>query len=87
MIAPLRRANLEPDDLQLARLSATLDAALRDAVVPRGRARARAERRRGRRARLVGGVGAALVAAAIATLIAAPSLRHRPQPDAAGPAR
>jgi len=85
VIAPLRRANLEPDDLQLARLSATLDAALRDAAVPR--ASARAPRTAGRRARLVGGVGAALAVAAIATLLAAPSLRHRPQPDAAGPAR
>ena len=38
VIAPLRRARLEPDDLQLARFSAALDTALQDAVVAQARA-------------------------------------------------
>jgi len=74
VIAPLKRARLEPDDLQLARLCAGLDTALQDAVAAKARAQGPAARR-ARWARR-GAVGVALAAAAAAALIAAPSLRR-----------
>ena len=38
VIAPLRKARLEPDDLQLARLGAALDTALQSAALRTARA-------------------------------------------------
>ena len=81
VIAPLRKARLEPDDLQLARLSAALDVALHYAAVPAARAPGPARRR----AWVAGGV--ALVAAAIAALVAVPSLRRAAPTDTAARGR
>jgi RNA polymerase sigma-70 factor, ECF subfamily len=80
VIAPLRNAHLAPDDLQVARLSAALDTALQAVV-----RRARGQTPPRRRARWV--VGLALVTAAVATLIAGPSLRRAPPPHAPERAR
>ena len=78
VIAPLRAANLAPDDLQLARLCAAIDTALEDAVVPPAAAPERAARRTKLSHR--GAVAVALAAAVAAALIAAPSLRRAPGP-------
>jgi hypothetical protein len=80
VIAPLQSANLAPDDLQIARLSAALDTALQG-VVPT----ARVPQAPRRRARWVGGL--ALATAAVAASIAVPSLRRAPPPHAAPRAR
>ena len=79
VIAPLRRARLEPDDLQLARLGAALDTALQSAALQRARAPEPAARRARR-----GAIGVAVAAVAIAVLVAGP-WRHRAPP--AGTAR
>jgi len=75
VIAPLRKARLEPDDLQLARLGAAFDTALQSAAVRRARPPEPAGRRAPRR----GAIGVALAAAAVAALIAGP-WRHRAPP-------
>ena len=85
VIAPLRRARLAPDDLQLARLSAAIDTALQDAAPPAARA-PEIVARRARSIRRVA-VGIALAAAAVAALIGAPSLRRAPAPVASERAR
>ena len=78
VIAPLKRARLEPDYLQLARFSAALDTALQDAVAAKARAQATAAGR-ARWARR-GAIGIVLAAAsATAALIAASSLRRGSQ--------
>src|SRR6185436_10772441 len=79
VIAPLRKARLEPDDLQLARLGAALDTALQSAALQRARAPEPAARRARR-----GAIGVAVAAVAIAVLVAGP-WRHRAPP--AGAAR
>src|SRR5580765_8468933 len=76
VVAPLRRARLEPDDLQLARLYAALDTALESAPVSPAPVA-----RRGRSAQW-GAIGVALAAAAAAVLIAGP-MRHRAPPPVA----
>src|SRR6185436_13037713 len=75
VIAPLRKARLEPDDLQLARLGAALDTALQSAALQGARAPEPAARRAARR----GAIAVAFAAAAIAVLIAGP-WRHRAPP-------
>jgi hypothetical protein len=81
VIAPLQKARLQPDDLQLARLGAAIDTALQYAAVPPARA--------ARRAKLVrrGAVGVGLAAAAVAALIVAPALRRAPHPEISERAR
>ena len=64
VIAPLRNAQLAPDDLQIARLSAALDTALQ-AVVPQARAPKPRAARPGR-VRWIGGLALATTAAAAA---------------------
>src|SRR5262245_53574513 len=81
VIAPLRRARLEPDDLQLARLYVALDAAVQSAAASPARTW-----RRGRAARW-GALGIALAAAAAAVAIVAPPRHHAPFPVASEPAR
>jgi ferric-dicitrate binding protein FerR (iron transport regulator) len=81
VVAPLRRARVEPDDLQLARLCAALDAAVRDVEVP-----TKARERDRRRARWTGSAALAL-ALGVAVSIVVPSLRHAPTPTAQAPAR
>jgi hypothetical protein len=76
VIAPLRHARLEPDDLQLARLGAALDSALQEAAKPKT-AEAKPVRRR---VRWVG--GGALAVAAVAALAVGPWMRRAPQPHA-----
>jgi hypothetical protein len=79
VIAPLRKARLEPDDLQLARLGAALDTALQSAALRRARAPEPAAPRAARR----GAIGVALAAAAIAALLAGPWRHRAPPVDAA----
>jgi hypothetical protein len=76
VIAPLKRARLEPDDLQLARFCAAIDTALQDATVAKGRAQGPAPRWARR-----GALAVVLAAAAAVALIAAPSLRRASQTE------
>jgi hypothetical protein len=80
VIAPLRQARLEPDDLQVARLSTALDGALRGLPAPR----ARAARPVARRARWIAGAAAALALGAGAVgVLDAPPVRRSARPTAA----
>ena len=82
VVAPLRKARLEPDDLQLARLGAALDTALQSAALQRARAPEPAARRAARR----GAIGVAVAAVAIAVLVAGPWRHRAPPAGAARPA-
>jgi ferric-dicitrate binding protein FerR (iron transport regulator) len=85
VIAPLRNARLEPDDLQLARLGAALDVALQEATDAKTPAKTPEPKPVRRRGRWVGGI--ALAAAAAAAFTIGLGSRRTPAPRAPERAR